>query len=59
MCSISAIYVPVEPLHFMSTTQHVASVFSQLLQGPPAVVQLLYNNIKPLAANQSLRYWST
>lgn len=35
-------FIPVESLHLMSTAQHVASFFSKLLQGPPAIVQLLY-----------------
>lgn len=35
-------FVPVEALHLMCTAQHVAPFFSQLLQGSPAVVQLLH-----------------
>lgn len=34
-------FVPVESLHLVGATQHVAPVFSKLLQGPPAIVQLL------------------
>lgn len=33
--------VPVEALHLVSAAQHVAPLFSQLLQGAPAIVQLL------------------
>lgn len=34
--------VPVESLHLVGTAQHVAPVFSQLLQGPPAIIELLH-----------------
>ena len=32
---------PVEPLHFVGTAQELAPLLSQLLQGPPALVELL------------------
>lgn len=33
--------LPVESLYFMSAAQQLASLLCQLLQGPPAVIQLL------------------
>lgn len=31
-----------ESLHLVGTAQHVAPFFSEVLQGPPAIVQLLH-----------------
>lgn len=42
MQSYSLGFIPVESLHLVGTAQHVAPVFSELLQGPPAIIQLLH-----------------
>lgn len=44
---------PVEPLYFMCTAQELATFLSQLLQGPPTLIQLLQEN-----SNISL-FWYT
>lgn len=36
------VFLPVESLHLVGTAQHVAPFLSQLLQGPPAIIQLLH-----------------
>lgn len=44
---------PVEPLHFVGAAQDLAPLLSQLLQGPPAFVQLLGEDSKASATPDS------
>ena len=46
---------PVEPLHFVGTAQELAPLLGQLLQGPPAFVQLLGEGSKVSATPDSGR----